>query len=195
MFLLFGFYAIITKGGVDMNLKRNALIILLLGVLILFLGFIAPIVFWNNYTSNNGAIGIIGGVDTPTYMFMLSALFEGLPFILVFLGISLIISSGFCLLFSNTVKKHCNINTSAISLVLSGVGALGLVCVFVWISIVSFHEMSKHPIEYPISVFLGIVCFFTFIVLIIIYLKLRKTNWSIKGIMWCGGVNDVPVSS
>ena len=100
MFLLFGFYAIITKGGVDMNLKRNALIILLLGVLILFLGFIAPIVFWNNYTSNNGAIGIIGGVDTPTYMFMLSALFEGLPFILVFLGISLIISSGFCLLLS-----------------------------------------------------------------------------------------------
>ena len=99
------------------------------------------------------------------------------------------------LLFSNTVKKHCNINTSTISLVLSGVGALGLVCVFVWISIVSFHEMSKHPIEYPISVFLGIVCFFTFIVLIIIYLKLRKTNWSIKGIMRCGGVNDVSVSS
>ena len=164
-----------------MKLKRNALIILILGVLISLLGFIAPIVYWNNYTSNNGAIGIIGGADAPTYTFMLLALFDGLPFVLAFLGISLIISSGFCLLFSNTVKKHCNINTSVISLGLSGIGALGLVCVFLWFSIVSFGEMSKHPIEYPISILLGIACFFVFMILIVLYLKFRKTAWSLKG--------------
>ena len=66
---------------------------------------------------------------------------------------------------------------------LSCVGALGLVCVFIWFSIVSFGEMSKHPIEYPVSVLLGIVCFFAFVVLIAVYLKLRKTNWSIKGLI------------
>ncbi len=153
-----------------MNLKPNALIILILGVLMSILGFIAPIVYWNNYTLHNGAIGIIGGADAPTYTFMLSAFFDGLPFVLIWLGISLVVSSGFCLLFSNTVKKHCNINTSVISLGLSSVGALGLVCAFLWFSIVSFG-----------SILLGIVCFFTFVVLIAIYLKKRKINWSIKG--------------
>ena len=164
-----------------MKLKRNALIILILGVLMSCLGFIAPIVYWNNYTSQNGSIGIIGGADAPTYTFMLSALFDGLPFVLILLGISLVVSAGFCLIFSNAVKKHCNINTSVISLGLSGVGALGLVCAFLWFSIVSFGEMSKHPIEYPVSVLLGIISFLGFIVLIALYLKIRKTNWSIKG--------------
>jgi len=164
-----------------MNLKRNALIILILSVLISASGFITPIVYWSHYTLHNGAIGIIGGTDAPTYTFMLSALFGGLPFVLVLLGISFAVSSGFCLLFSNTVKKHCSINTSVISLGLSSVGALGLVCAFLWFSIVSFGEMSKHPIAYPVSILLGIVCFFAFAVLIAVYLKLRKTNWSIKG--------------
>ncbi len=164
-----------------MKLKVNALIILILGVLMSALGFIAPIVYWNNYTLHNGVVGIIGGADTPTYTFMLSALFDGLPFVLILLGISLVVSSVFCLLFSKTVRKHCNIKTSIISLGLSGVGALGLVCSFLWFSIVSFGEMSKHPIKYPVSILLGIVCFFAFVVLIAIYLKLRKINWSIKG--------------
>ena len=164
-----------------MKLKRNALIILILGVLMSCLGFIAPIVYWNNYTLQNVTIGIIGGADAPTYTFMLSTLFDGLLLVLILLGISLVFSAGFCFIFSNTVKKHCNINSSVISLGLSGVGALGLVCAFLWFSIVSFGEMSKYPIEYPVSILLGIVCFFAFAVLIAVYLKLRKTNWSVKG--------------
>lgn len=179
--IYFRFYAIIHLGGDDMKLKRYAIIIMILGVLISVLGFISPIIYWNNYTLENGAICIIGGTDTPTYTFMLSAIFDGLPFVLIIMGISLVVSSGFCLLFSNTVKKHCNINTSAISLGLSGVGALGLVCAFVWFSIVSFGKMSKHPIGYPVSVLLGIFCFLVFVILTVIYIKLRKINWSIKG--------------
>lgn len=164
-----------------MKLRRNALIILIVGALMSVLGFLAPIVYWNNYTSQNGYIGIIGGADAPSYTFMLSALFDGLPFVLVLSGICLVASASFCLIFSNTVKKHCNIKTSAISLALSAVGALGLVCAFLWFSIVAFGETSKHPIEYPVSVLLGIVCFFAFIILIAVYLKMRKTNWSVKG--------------
>ncbi len=164
-----------------MKLKRNALIILILGVLMSAISFILPIVYWDNYTLHNGVVGIIGGADTPTYTFMLSALFDGLPFVLILLGISLIISSVFCLAFPKTVRKHCGINTSVLSLGLSGVGALGIVCAFLWFSIVSFGEMSKYPIEYPVSILLGIVCFFTFIVLVTLYLKQRRINWSIKG--------------
>lgn len=166
-----------------MKLKRNALIILISGVLISTLGFIAPVVYWNNYTSHNGAVGIIGGADAPTYRFMISQLLGGLPFVLILLGISLFVSSVFCLVFSKTVHKHCKINTSVLSLCLSSVGALGLVCAFLWFSIVSFGKMSKYPIEYPVSILLGVACFFSFILLIAIYLKQRMINWSIKGII------------
>ena len=164
-----------------MKLKRLSLIALVLGIFISVSGLLMPFIYWGNYTTHNGAIGIIGGADAPTYTFMLSALFDGLPFVLVILGISIIVSSAFCLVFSKAVRKYCDINTSALSLGLSSVGALGLVCIFLWFSIVSFGEMSKHPIEYPVSILFGIVCFLAFIVLIIIYLKQRKTNWCIKG--------------
>ena len=148
-----------------------------------FSGLMAPFVYWKNFTLHNGTIGIIGGADAPTHTFMLWVSCDGLPIALISLGICLVISAVFCLIFSNTVKKYCNIKTSLISLGLSCVGAIGLVCVFIWFSIVSFGEMSKHPIEYPVSVLLGIVCFFAFVVLIAVYLKLRKTNWSIKGLI------------
>lgn len=168
-----------------MKLKRNALIVLILGVLMSVSGLVAPIVYWSNYTSKHGMIGIIGGAEVPTYpftyTFMLSTLFDGLPFVLILLGVSLIVSSVFCLAFSKTVRKHCNINTSALSLGLSSVGALGLICAFLWFIIVSFGETSKHPIQYPLSIMLGMICFFTFFVLIAMYFKMRRANWSIKG--------------
>ena len=164
-----------------MKLKRNAIVLLILGAIIFLAGIMVPIISMKIYTAQHGAIGIIGGADTPTMYFMAFRLMNGLPFVAILFGITLIVSAGFCLIFSNTVKKHCNINTSVISLGLSGFGALGLICAFLWFSIVSFGETLKNPIEYPVSILLGIVCFFAFLVLIVVYLKLRKTNWSIKG--------------
>jgi len=43
--------------------------------------------------------------------------------------------------------------------------------------------MSKHPIEYPVSIFLGVLSFVAFVGLIFLYFKERKTNWSVKGII------------
>ena len=77
----------------------------------------------------------------------------------------MLISAGFCLLFSKTVIAHCTIKTSVISIGLSGIGALGLVCAFLWFTIVSYHEMSKHPVEYPVSILLGMICFIAFSIL------------------------------
>ena len=164
-----------------MKLKQISLLTLLTGVLFSIIGVIIPFITLKNYTSQNGAIGIIGGADTPTYEFVVFRILNGWTFVIILFGITLIISALFCLIFSKTVKNNCSIKTTVLSLGLSAVGALGLVCVFLWLSIVSFGEMSKHPIEYPVSVLLGIISFFGFIVLIAIYLKTRKTNWSIKG--------------
>ena len=164
-----------------MKLKIFSLLTLLIGVLFSIIGAIVPFITLQSYASHNGSIGIIGGADTPTYEFVVFRIMNGWPFIAILFGITLIVSALFCLIFPQTVKNNCNIKTTALSLGLSAVGAAGLVCAFLWFTIVSFSEMSKHPIEYPVSVLLGIFCFFVFVVLIALYLKARKINWSIKG--------------
>ena len=166
-----------------MKQRRNALTVLISAFCILLLGCIMPFVCRNVFTSYNGEMGIIGGADTPTYTLMLTKLFGGLPIVLIFLGVSLLLSSCFCLLFPQTVKNYCNKNSTAISLALSAVSALALFCVFIWFAIVTFNEMSKHPIEYPVSIFLGVLSFVAFVGLIFLYFKERKTNWSVKGII------------
>lgn len=166
-----------------MKLKQTSLLTLSVGVLLLVIGAIAPFIALQTYTSQNGATGIIGGADTPTYKSVVFRLMNGWPFVAILFGIALVVSALFCLIFSKTVKNNCNIKTTALSLMLSAVGALGLVCVTLWIVIVSFGEMSRHPISYPVSILLGMFCFFMFLVLIALYFITRKKNWSIKGIV------------
>ena len=165
-----------------MNLKRNSLIVLIAGFVSLLIGAITPIVCLK-ISLKKMKVGIIGGASSHTYKFLLASLFDGFLMVLVLLGIALIISAVFCLLFSNTVKTHCNIKTSLISLGLSSIGALSVLCALLWFEFVSFHETSKHPLIYPVSVLLGVVCLFVFFLLIMFYMKLRKNNWSVKGLV------------
>ena len=161
-----------------MKLKRYALWVLLLGIGVFLLGFMIPFV-----TARHLSMGIVGGADWPTYQFLLSHAFNGWPIAFILLGISVVISSGFCLLFSKTVNKHCNIKTSAISLGLSGVGAAGLVCAFWCFAIGALGGVSKHPIEFPVTMLFGVLCFLLFILLIGLYFIVRRKNWSIIGII------------
>ena len=165
-----------------MKLKRYALWILLLGIGVALVGLLTPIVYLR-IVMHGGSSGIIGGMDGPTYWFILSRLYDGWPIALILLGISVVISSGFCLLLSRTVSTHCNIKTSAISLGLSGTGALGVFCVLWWVTLAAFGEASKHPVEYPVSVVLGMLSFMAFVFLIGLYFIVRRKNWSIKGIV------------
>lgn len=166
-----------------MKLRVFSWTMLVGGISLLIFGVVLPSIVLQNYAAQNGAIGIIGGAETPTAVFITFSLMNGWPFCATLFGVILIISALFCLIFTKTVKNNCNIKTTALSLGISAVGAVGLVCVFCWFIIVSFGKMSQYPIEYPVSVMLGILSFFVFIVLIALYLKLRKINWSIKGII------------
>lgn len=166
-----------------MKLNNTARILLILGIIVSVLEWIAPIIFWNQYVPQDGSVGIIGGADGPTYVFVTATVLDGLPFILGLLGISLAVAAGFYFLFAKTVRKHCSIHTSALSLGLSWVGALGLYCAFSWLVIVSFGEVAQHPIQYPVSILLGMLCLFVFVVLIAVYCNARKTIWSVKGVI------------
>lgn len=166
-----------------MKLRRNALTVLIFALCILIFACVMPVACRGAFAPNNGETGIIGGADAPTYMLMLTELFGGLPFVLVLFGIGLVVSSSFCLCFPMTVKTHCNKRTTAISVALSAVSALGLFCAFAWLTILSFKEISKHPIEYPAGISLGLLSFSFFIGLSFLYFKERKTNLSVKGVI------------
>ena len=166
-----------------MILKRSAILALILGVGLMIIGLLMPLLFMGNETQHGGSVGIIGGAGTPTYLFMLSNLLNGLPYVFVLFGISTAIASGFCLLFSKTVCAYCNIKYTAVSLGVSFCGALGLLCFFLWYVIVSFGQISMYPIKYPASIILGLLCFVTFAALLILYFGLRKQHASIGGIV------------
>lgn len=164
-----------------MHTKRNALIVLICGVVLLALGFGFPILALLG--ADSAAAGIIGGADAPTLRFMLSNILHGFPYVLISFGISIVLSSGFCLLFSKTVEEHCSIRSSAIALGLSAVSGAGLYCALVALMITLFNGLQSPPIRYPISIAGGFVCLAIFIVLYALYYFTRKAKFTVIGLI------------
>ena len=163
--------------------KIYSSIALISGLLLVLAYVLVLIIKLSNYTAQNGSIGIIGGADGPTAIYVTSQLLGGRSLLLLILGLTLFFCGGFCLVFKRTVTNVCRLNTTALSLIISFFGASGLSCFFIWYSIIVFHEMSKHPITYPLSIIGGILSLVAFIITIILYIKVRKENFKIKGIV------------
>lgn len=163
--------------------KIYSSIALISGLFLALASVLVPIIKLSNYTAQNGSIGIIGGADGPTAIYVTSQLLGGHLLSALILGLTLFLCGGFCLIFKRTVMNNCRLKTTALSLIISFFGASGLSCFFIWYSIVAFHVMSKHPISYPLSIIGGILSFVAFIITIILYIKARKKNFKIKGIV------------
>lgn len=162
--------------------KIYSSIALISGLILVLASVLIPIIKFSNYTAQNGSIGIIGGADTPTLLFLLQYSDGSLLFSFI-LGLTLFLSGGFCLIFGRSVINNCSIKTTALSLIISFFGATGLVCFFIWYSIVAFHEMTKHPLSYPLSIIGGMGSLVAFVSTIILYIRARKENLKIKGII------------
>lgn len=163
--------------------KTYSSVCLISGLLLVLASVLVPIIKLSNYTAQNGSIGIIGGADGPTAIYVTSQLLGGSLLFALILVLTLLLCGGFCLIFKRTVTDVCKLKTTALSLIISFFGASGLSCFFIWYSIVAFHEMSKHPISYPLSIIGGILSLVAFIITIILYIKVRKENFKIKGIV------------
>lgn len=88
-----------------MKLRKYAIWALILGIVLLLTG-ITPIVSLMTYTSQHGSIGIIGGADGPTAIFLTGRLLYDWPVIFILLGLSFIILATVCLLcISKRAKK------------------------------------------------------------------------------------------
>lgn len=166
-----------------MKFKTFSWVILVCGILLVLASVPISAIPLMLYTAENGAIGIIGGAGIPTYQLAAFRIMNSWTFCFVLLGLALVITALFCLIFPKTVQNSCSAKTTAVSLSLSAVGGMGLGCLTVWYSIIVFHEMSQHPISYPVSILLGIACFVAFVVLIALHFKVRKPIWSIKGLV------------
>ncbi len=162
-----------------MKLKRYGISVLCVGILLCVAGFILPFIAQQNHSGD----GIVGGADAPTYEYLILHSMNGLPLCVIVFGVTLIISALFCLIFPKTVKANCGMKTTAISLGLSCVSAMGLVCAFTWFAIAAFHNAKRYPVAYPVSIMLGMVSLIAFLLLAALYLKERGSNWSVKGLI------------
>ena len=163
--------------------KIYSSIALILGLLLALVSVLVPIIKINEFTAQNGSVGIIGGADGPTAIYLTSHLLDGNLLFTLILGLTLFLSGAFCLIFKRVVINNCSLKTTALSLIISFFGASGLACFFIWYSIVAFLEISMHPIAYPLSIIGGILSLVAFIITIIIYIKARKEHFKIKGIV------------
>lgn len=165
------------------KIKIYSFIGLILGLTLVLVSVLVPIIKINEFTAQNGSIGIIGGADTPTLLFLLRYNFgEGLLFLFI-LGLTLFLCGAFCLIFGRAVINNCTLKTTALSLIISLFGASGLSCFFIWYSIVVFHEMSIHPVAYLCGVFAGLLSLIAFVTAIVFYVRARKANLKPKGII------------
>lgn len=163
-----------------MKLKKASLWAMITGFGVLTFAFLIPILHYCIF-GNEASIGIIGGADAPTASMLMSSL-SGIPKALILIAITVIISSVFCLVFSKTVESNCRLATTAISLGLSFFGALGFCWLLRWFIMVIFNSKSMHPIEYPVSILIGLFSFISCIALILLYVNARKGKWSLKGV-------------
>lgn len=165
-----------------MKLRSFSWVMLVCGLILAAVGAVAPVLALQ-LSSQGAAMGIIGGADASTYRFVMFTLLDGWPFCAVLFGGSLTVSGLFCLFFGKTVERYCSVKTSAVSLALSAVGAMGFVCAILWYAMAAFHETEKHPILHPVCVALGVICLIACIVLIAWYIKFRKKQRSIPGVL------------
>ena len=158
-------------------------IALILGLLLALVSVLVPIIKINEFTAQNGSVGLFVVADGPTAIYLTSHLLDGNLLFSFILGLTLFLCGGFCLIFGRVVINNCSLKTTALSLIISFFGASGLACFFIWYSIVVFHEMSKHPLSYPLSIIGGMGSLVAFVATIVFYIRARKENLKIKGII------------
>ena len=86
-------------------------------------------------------------------------------------------------IFYKKIARWCGLKTTAVAWGISAVTGLGLHCALSLLSCFLDSNPERHPIRYPCSLCIGMICFLAFCVLMYLYLKSRKKNLSVPGIL------------
>ena len=164
-----------------MTLKKFSIIGLIIGALALLAGFGTP-ALTVLLPELSGDIGIVGGADLPTFSFAFWS--SGVFVLLATFGVTLVLISIFCLAFPKFIRENCGIKTTVLSLLISAVGCMGLLCLIEFLAIVSFGGTKRHPIAYPATIAVGILCLVLFLTLFVLYCIARKGETRILGVVF-----------
>lgn len=108
-----------------MKLKRFAITAGLSGLVLAILNCLWLFAVLPLASKKAEAIGIIGGADGPTAMFLTSHIFMGSSVgVTALLGVAAILTALVCLIFGKTVANSCTVNTTVLSLLISASVAL-----------------------------------------------------------------------
>lgn len=140
-----------------------------------------------NYKITKKGILFLGLAVLGVVLFFTNLIFSitepFLPELLTIAGIDFFVCGIIGLIFNTYLSKICTLKTTVTALAISYVIGLGFWCCMSWISCFFLTTPDKHPVRYPASVILGGVCFIVFCILVCFYVKFRKINRTIKGIV------------
>ena len=157
-------------------------LVILLGLAIIVTSLLFFAVGIAGLMNEGGAVGIIGGADGPAAEYLTRNLEYTVGQLFRF-GALVVITGIIAIAFNRFFSKHCRVETSVTSIVISAVVGLGFSC-FMWFATCYFLNHPKnHPIRHPASFILGVICFIVFLCLIALYIFLRFRKPSVKGIL------------
>ena len=157
-----------------MKIRKYSVFALVAGLVSSCAGVAIPLVEMQN-------TDIVGGADLSTFRLYLMHMLNGLPFWLTVLGGALIVLGAMYLVLAKTVAENCRLKTSAMAVGISASCGLGLCCALLLMTFAAFGETKKYPITFPASVLLGFVSLCAFVILLVLYFKVRVKEWSTKG--------------
>lgn len=159
-----------------MKLKTFSALTGIAGLIALIAGAAMPFVYIKDML--HGGTGIVGGTDGPTYQYIVTRGLGNWPTFLMLAGAALVFTALFCLIFSNTVRKHCHIPTTLLSLGMSASGILGLVCLLECAAIFAIGSFRRYPIRFPVCVITGMLCACLLTWLAVMYYRVRRKHRS-----------------
>lgn len=159
-----------------MKLKTFSALTGIAGLIALFASAVMPLVYIKEVL--HGGTDIIGGTDGPTYQYIVTRGLGNWPTFLMLAGAALVFTALFCLIFSNTVRKHCHIPTTLLSLGMSASGILGLVCLLECASIFAIGSFRRYPIRFPVCMITGMLCACLLTWLAVLYYRVRREHRS-----------------
>ena len=139
-------------------MKKRNFITLILGAIIVALGFLYPIIY-----------SAISTGSTETYWQILR--YET-PYQIIFIGLLIILFAVLGFIFPKFFEKNCPVPTTIISFAISFVSAGGMFCLIysIWLS------PQSNPIAFPANVTLGVICGICAIILTFIYISYRNKH-------------------
>ncbi len=157
-------------------------LVILLGLAIIAASISVFAVGMLRLADQDASVGIIGGASGHTAEYLARKLEYTVGQLFRF-GILVTLTGIIATAFNRFFSKHCAVETSVTSIVISAVVGLGLSAVM-WFAACYFLDHPKnHPIRHPASFIFGVICFVVFLCLIGLYTFLRFRKPSVKGIL------------